>query len=617
MRSLALTLIFVLSSAIGLCLYDKLTLPFSNPWNLKGPLAALEYNPNNDIVRFLFLVALPSVVFIFCFFNKFIGNLCIGKAHHSNYGLKKSTNERGLTKALVCILVLASVSLMGGNTYRLRQLDTFHEGESLGPAIDYLHGKIPYRDTIFIHGAFQDPLRSVLAFEIFGQSIASLRTLQSLLALPTLLLFIAASYFLYYNNIYYTTISTFSLIILGYVRPFGAVFHLTYTEMPLLTFIIVSVLIQRAIKDGSCRGDRTKTSILVFLFTFIPAATLAVSVDKALFLCATSIMFSVAAYLLYLRQIDPKYIFPILGGYAMGIAVLGLAIKWAYVDFVTFIVVLVNLDPMLNGLIYPFKQIEFLLPVLFVSAVFYWLIYRFASYVRQTEGSVMDKVKRFYARYFVEILLAMLCIFYFRKALGRSDLQHLAGVLPILLISITYIVLKHYVSPLLERTKNGRRMLSTAAVGILAVFVVTFPMRISWAHWYKLPLGVPDAAFIPENYHETIFFLKENLAADEQFLTLTSEASWYYFLNKPCPVRFSVIYHAMPHFYQTEIVQDLRRRNVKFILYRNNHWANATDGFDVEARLPIVVEYIKQNYGFFKMIDDNEIWIRNPGHSVT
>jgi hypothetical protein len=495
-------------------------------------------------------------------------------------------NGNARLRALIWILVLGALFVKAGaGTYRCHPLDTFEEGHSLGPAIDYMDGKVPYKDTIFIHGPFRDPLRSVLAFKIHGKSIAAVRTLDSFMSILALALFFVASYLLCSGNI-------------------------SYDQIPLLTFLIVAVLIQGVVIGDGCSRDKVKMSVLLFLFTFVPTSTFAISIDKAFFLCTAATLYSLAIYLLYLRRVEPRYIFPILSGYIVGIGVLGFAIRWAYCDFVKFIMVLVRLDPILNGLVYPFRQLEFLVPVLFISVILYWLIYRFVCFSAVRTGSFLEKVRLFYVDYFMEALLLMLSIVYFRRVLGRSDLQHLAGVVPLILILTAYILIKHYLSPFLNRTKDGKRITVAAAIMTLALFALTFPAKMNWQRWYKLPLGIPDKAFIPENYHETISFLKRNMGTDDAFLTLTSEASWYYFVDKPCPIRFSVIYHAMPCFYQKEIIEDLRDSNVKFVLYRNSHWANTIESFDVEARLPIVMEYIRQNYVFFKMIDDNEIWIR-------
>jgi len=109
---------------------------------------------------------------------------------------------------------------------------------------------------------------------------------------------------------------------------------------------------------------------------------------------------------------------------------------------------------------------------------------------------------------------------------------------------------------------------------------------------------------------KAVRFLKERMAPDEGFLTMTSEPIWYYLLDKPSPIRFQSIYQAMPPFYQEEVVSDLRRSNVKFVLYRNRHWANEMDGYGNEVRLPLVVAFVKEYYEPLQTIEGHEIWIR-------
>jgi hypothetical protein len=45
---------------------------------------------------------------------------------------------------------------------------------------------------------------------------------------------------------------------------------------------------------------------------------------------------------------------------------------------------------------------------------------------------------------------------------------------------------------------------------------------------------------------------------------MTSEGSWYYFIEKACPTRFPVVWFASTTFYQEEIVSDLKNNNVKY-----------------------------------------------------
>jgi hypothetical protein len=56
-------------------------------------------------------------------------------------------------------------------------IDLFHEGESLSPAFEVSHGKLPFRDVYLQHGWGVNVLRTKLAFFLFGQdSVAANRT---------------------------------------------------------------------------------------------------------------------------------------------------------------------------------------------------------------------------------------------------------------------------------------------------------------------------------------------------------------------------------------------------------------------------------------------------------
>ena len=116
----------------------------------------------------------------------------------------------GVQNSFLC-LIISCIIFIAGNFYpnhnNITRLNYFHEGETLGTAIDYLNNKVPYKDSIFAHGVFQDPLRSVIAFKIFGHSIAASRTADSILSIITLLLFSTFLYLLFEKNIYYFALS--------------------------------------------------------------------------------------------------------------------------------------------------------------------------------------------------------------------------------------------------------------------------------------------------------------------------------------------------------------------------------------------------------------------------
>jgi len=63
-RILFLVLIFGVGFIAALYYARFISIPFSNPWNITGLLAVMQYNPLNNIAKFLFLLLLPSMLLL-------------------------------------------------------------------------------------------------------------------------------------------------------------------------------------------------------------------------------------------------------------------------------------------------------------------------------------------------------------------------------------------------------------------------------------------------------------------------------------------------------------------------------------------------------------------------
>src|SRR5436190_1436532 len=50
-------------------------------------------------------------------------------------------------------------------------VDLFHRGEAIGPASDYLRGKVPFRDVFALHGMLEDGLLDAWLMDLFGRSL--------------------------------------------------------------------------------------------------------------------------------------------------------------------------------------------------------------------------------------------------------------------------------------------------------------------------------------------------------------------------------------------------------------------------------------------------------------
>ena len=73
--------------------------------------------------------------------------------------------------AYVLIPALIWVVSYASSSHLSQWIDLFHRGEAVGPASDYLRGKVPYRDVFVLHGLLEDGLLDAWLMQIFGRSL--------------------------------------------------------------------------------------------------------------------------------------------------------------------------------------------------------------------------------------------------------------------------------------------------------------------------------------------------------------------------------------------------------------------------------------------------------------
>ena len=87
-----------ISILIVTLLWEKITLPFNNYSDAKGFLVQNQYNPNNDVLRYIFFITLPLVTFLFIkiFFEKKTINI-------SELLLEKNEKSQGYESTIMII----------------------------------------------------------------------------------------------------------------------------------------------------------------------------------------------------------------------------------------------------------------------------------------------------------------------------------------------------------------------------------------------------------------------------------------------------------------------------------------------------------------------------------
>lgn len=189
-RKFLLYLPLFLGLLAGRAIWPLIELPFTNPWGVTGRLTLAQYNPVNDIVRFIAFLACPIILLVVAYVLASDQIKSLLPPHNSRISNDEPMhgwlfkNRHAATGILVLLAITISLNVPTFHASS-KKVDAFHEGESLGTAVSYIAGKAPYKDFIFLHGVYQDPLRSVLAFQLVGRSIGAVRTLESIHKLAT------------------------------------------------------------------------------------------------------------------------------------------------------------------------------------------------------------------------------------------------------------------------------------------------------------------------------------------------------------------------------------------------------------------------------------------------
>jgi len=616
--------VFGVAILIGILFWNCIKLPFINPWGITGPLVQSQYNPSNNLVRFVSFISLPVVALLIMYWLQKMGYSVMSftmrdRDSYNDRDMKIETQQQHLFVVFFLLFVLFSALLLP--TYHANgPLDTFHEGETLGPAISYMNGLIPYKDYIIVHGVIQDPLRSVFAFKIFGKTIGAVRTLESITSMITLLMLGVFLLQFFRRNALYV-FATFWILIMMHMTGFVDInkvwmipILIAPRDITTMAFLLVLPFLQKLIRTELDAIKHKKFLGSVFFFAFIPIATFAYSIDRGFYMSTALVIMAFILYVCYFHKSSLRlpFIGSITAGILLGVVVLGAVLKWDFIDFFQFsFLIMPRYKELMDGFVYPVFDPKFLFVCVIIAFNLYWMFYKFLQEFHESKGKLWISLSEYIKKYLVEFILLLLSIFFFRSALGRSDWEHVAySSYPAYLLFLA-ILFKYQFHWFFSRFIFQKAMIDILlAFMLLLSLVKTVQVLSTNVLSEKFPIQKSDEFFIPSNEKSTIQYLKDHLKTNENFVTMTSEASWYYFVNKPCPIRFPVIWFAMPPFYQKEVTEDMEKNHVKYVIYKNAHWANAIDGFPNEVRLPIIIKYIQEHYQPDQQLEDNEIWIR-------
>jgi hypothetical protein len=610
--------------------WNSIKIPAMDPDGIISYLPSIHYNPENNIVRFVIAVVVPPIA-------------CLALWWLNERAKKKRAFDSRLRYGFAIALVAGSVVLalaMGiaqgstnpadnppdayGGPSSYAALDTFHEGESLGPAISYEQKDLkPYRNFVIVHGVFQDPLRTVIAFKLFGKSIGAERAFAVILLMITFVLYYGLLLVLFRGNLIKSALGLALLAILlipNSTLPFinnlimGVQFP--FRDIATILFLMIAVLgLRYAV------AERTRLLALSSgIIGFIVVAGFANSIDRAMYITVLSAVWLLLVFVMtrpriFWQTTVPAYIV----GCLVGLPVLGLALKWDFKDFLIYLFTMSRYKEYLDGIVLGRPNTATSLIYISVGGLLVvfgaWSI-RILTAPEMRKVSFQEKLKLLKQAvgevvrvHHTFILLAATAAFFLRSAIGRSDLAHFAYSIQWLYLLFVFAGLNYAFSSL----RKYRTALNLSAV-IIFVFVFGFYgviVKDTNIRQNAFPIHVSDKDFVRSDYLQTADYLKQNLHGKQTFVTLTSEGSWYYLVDKPSPISYDIIWYAFTKPQREEIANGIAdNNNIKYIV-TNNNWTSDFDYVPNPVRFPEVYKVLYAKYHVYKGFGQQTLWIRN------
>jgi hypothetical protein len=499
-------------------------------------------------------------------------------------------------------------------------VDLFHRGEAIGPASDYLRGKVPFRDVFALHGMLEDGQLDAWLMQLFGRSldVAVMRTvvigaflgvaiwflgLAVFRSIPLALLCVAmgswttaennrtffqvAAVALFWNALHRRsrTSAIFSGVFAGVALFFSYDIGLFTIAGALATALLLWIASKRTAWDGL---PPAQAAIFFVIGTLLGAA------PSAIYLGSHGALddFFVTSFVTIPNIIDAVWSLPfpdLVSTFRKNLSLHTLA------DFVLREKFHLILSPL----------------VIAIGAIYFlqrWLRRRVET---------LD--------YALLVLLVFATVAQ-RSAFGRVSFTHqyfaafLIGPLIVFLAFLAARVLR-------ELWRNGgegtRAFVATLVAASVPVIAVLFwipdlvSVRLSdFTHYYARVLGVQREARA-----ETIYWRIRDVAQNlgeltkphEPVFDFSNQPAFYFFANRRNPTRFYQVPILSPREFQRETITAIERAKPKVVIRRSPDLYDQFDGVTNDVRAQAVSAYIDDMYRFHKNVRGVELWTRRAG----
>jgi hypothetical protein len=608
----------VVSIFIGTVFWDKIVLPFNNTNEITGLLATQLYNPTNDLIRYVFFISLPLLIFILL--KLFLKKKTINIKSLIFETERNITNNHiilGILSLIFLILVLLEFFSL---SFPIKELDTVHDGDYLTSAQNYLSSKKFWLSSWVMHGG-SDFFYPIITWEIFnaktiGAARISFIFLTLFLKCFSILLAYQFTKILNLNKetkiIFFTIFTSILLSMSQYSTSSGAGYYLPNRYIFIILFLIL------------------------FIELFINSKFRFLSTILIVLVATVSVLFHIdmGFYINFILVFYCLYLFIIKKFKDIILIFLSLIICWTvtinligFDEFKAFLynsVTIATSADLIHGLKYPEP---------------FFSIGNNQDGARATRGLLMqlvaglfvldylisNKNKIFSSKKILFVFLLLLSFIAYRNALGRSDGGHIriSSGLPTLINS--FFILNYFLA-YFEKTKfliknNSIKKSITVSVIFILLFYTINHNHYKFKNIKKFNknfvnyISYEDKNFLSKKKSNLVDYFKLITQNDACVQNFTFATSFPFLLKKPSCTKYFSSWLASSKLNQKDYIEKIKESAPKYILYESSKAQfdkyHKLDGLAVYDRLKLVNSYILLNYSKHKEIDAYIILKRN------
>ncbi len=549
-------------------------------------------------------------------------------------------------RVLVWLVVPMAIYMTHRSPVAQNHVDLFHEGEFLYPMREVLDGAVPFRDVYLQHGLLHNAWFPVLGSLLTGETEAAGRVARHLL-LPLG----AVTTYLLGMTLFRGSVLRALLLVFFFSTCVTERYIFTYVALALALAAMGGPAHYSLLRSPPAEPDpwdhrrRLRTKTMLFASGFAAAMAFWHTLDSGVFSIASIVLFLFIVGFLQPEIRTNRRPVPLLvftGGVAAGFCLFGVyflyhgalddLLRNIYIQSAFHLDIWGKAFPSLEGLLTPLSEEGWIKGGLAVARdanlKFFWPPVTLLL-------AVAVLTHRWLARSYwssrtcvAATLITLAGLALFRGALGRSDPAHLASgamLAPVLAL----VVLDRWATRAWERLRvlprrSGASVRALAQLTTVVLLVVGFGTILS--HDFNttgrikrgfrsmctqavvrddggtiLPkrgpvtLRTPKAKQTP-GIAQLVDFIRAQTEPDDYVFDFSNQAVLLFLADRRSPTRYFMAVYASPPDLQLEVIASLEEKQPPLVIFRGGYFSDHLDGVRTDKRLPLVAEYLRENY---------------------